>query len=390
MDVGAVRQSPIGELVPISGTDPRTVTPWEYWAYVPDALPDLPHLTARALALSAKAGAAIARLDEAVAQLPRPEILVRPIIRKEAKSTSALEGTYASFEEVLEADFLDDRHMSSEQREIRNYVEATEAACASIGERRITRSFLGELQRMIVKGTPGDTPDAGDVRPHQVAIGPKDRPIEEARFVPSPPGPQLEGGVQAWEDWIGAESDLLIVAKVAIAHYQFETLHPFGDGNGRLGRLVTILQLMKEGELRWPVLNIAPWFEAHRDLYQEGLMQVTLTGDFSTWVELFAHAVEMQAREGLQKIQTLLRLRDEMVASLRARNLRGSAIEIAEILIGYPVIDVRTASQLIGKTFEASNVAIAKLVEHGILEEITGRSQNRLFGCVQAAWAITK
>ncbi|ASL12484.1 MULTISPECIES: Fic family protein [Mycobacterium avium complex (MAC)] len=390
MDLEAVRQSPIGKLVPISGTDPRTVTPWEYWAYVPNALPELPHLTPRALALSAKAGAAIARLDEAVAQLPRPEILVRPIIRKEAKSTSALEGTYASFQEVLEADFLDDRQMSSEQREIRNYVEATEAACASIGDRRITRSFLGELQRMIVKRTPGDTPDAGDVRPHQVAIGSKDRPIDEARFVPSPPGAQLEGGVQAWEDWIGAESDLLIVAKVAIAHYQFETLHPFGDGNGRLGRLVAILQLMKEGELRWPVLNIAPWFEAHRDLYQEGLMQVTLTGDFSTWVELFAHAVEMQAREGLQKIQTLLSLRDEMVASLRARNLRGSAVEIAEILIGYPVIDVRTASQLIGKTFEATNVAIAKLVEHGILQEITGRSQNRLFGCAQAAWTITK
>lgn len=385
-----MRQSPIGQLVPIGGTDPRTMTPWEYWAYVPDALPELPDLTSRALALSAKAGAAVARLDEAVAQLPRPEILVRPIIRKEAKSTSALEGTYASFEEVLEADFLDDRQMSSEQREIRNYVDATEAAYASIGDRRITRSFLGELQRTIVRGTPGDTPDAGDIRPHQVAIGPKDRPIEQARFVPSPPGAQLEGGVQAWQDWVAAESDLLIIAKVAIAHYQFETLHPFGDGNGRLGRLISILQLIKEGELRWPVLNIAPWFEDHRDLYQSGLMQVTLTGDFSTWVELFAHAVELQAREGLQKIQELLKIRDEMVAALRARNLRGSAIEIAEILIGYPVIDVRTASRLINKTFEATNVAIAKLVEHGILKEITGRSQNRLFGCVQAAYTITR
>jgi Fic family protein len=177
---------------------------------------------------------------------------------------------------------------------------------------------------------------------------------------------------------------------VAIAHYQFETLHPFGDGNGRLGRLVSILQLMQAGELRWPVLNIAPWFEAHRDLYQEGLMRVTLTGDFSTWVQLFAHAVEMQAREGLQKIQDLLGLRDEMVATLRARNLRGSAIEIAEILIGYPVIDVRTASRLINRTFEATNVSIAKLVDHGILQEITGRSHNRLFGCAPVAYTITK
>jgi Fic family protein len=289
---------------------------------------------------------------------------------------------------VLEADFLEERQMSSEQREIRNYVEATEAACAEIDERGITRSFLGQLQQMIVRGTPGDTSDAGDIRPYQVAIGPKDRPIEEARFVPCPPGDQLEAGVRAWEQWVAADSDLLVVAKVAIAHYQFETLHPYSDGNGRLGRLVSILQLIKAGELRWPVLNIAPWFESHRDLYQQGLMNVTLTGDFNPWVELFAYAVELQARQGLKKIQELLALRDEMVGELRARGFRGSAIEIAEILIGYPVIDVRTASNLIHKTFEATNVAIGKLVEHGFLEEITGRSQNRLFGCYRVAATI--
>jgi Fic family protein len=389
MDVEAVRDSPIGKLVPISGIDPRSMKEWDYWAYLPDDLPAMPPLTPHALALSAKAAAAVARLDEAVAQLPRPEILVRPVIRKEAKSTSALEGTYASFEDVLEADFLEDRQMSSEQREIRNYVEATEAACAEVAERAITRSFLGQLQQMIVRRTPGDTPDAGDIRPHQVAIGPKDRPIAEARFVPCPPGDQLEAGVRKWEEWVASDSDLLIIAKVAIAHYQFETLHPYGDGNGRLGRLVSILQLMRAGELRWPVLNIAPWFETHRDRYQNGMMKVTLTGDFSPWVELFAHAVELQAREGLTKIQELLALRDQMVSELRARNLRGSAIEIAEILIGYPVIDVRTASTLIHKTFEATNVAMAKLVEHGMLEEITGRSTNRLFGCYRAAHLIT-
>lgn len=388
VDVDRIRDSPIGKLVPIAGTDPRTLEEWDYWAYLPDDLPAMPRLTPRALALSAKAGAAVARLDEAVAQLPRPEILVRPVIRKEAKSTSALEGTYASFEEVLEADFLEDRQMSAEQREIRNYVDATEAACAQVSDRPIARSFLGALQQMIVRRTSGDTPDAGDIRPHQVAIGPKGRPIAEARLVPCPPGDQLEAGVRAWEEWVAADSDLLTIAKVAIAHYQFETLHPYGDGNGRLGRLVSILQLMRAGELRWPVLNIAPWFEAHRDQYQNGLTEVTLTGDFSPWVELFAYAVELQAREGLKKIQDLLALRDKMVAELRAQKLRGSAIEIAEILIGYPVIDVRTASNLIHKTFEASNVAIGKLVTQGILEEITGGSTNRLFVCHRAARLI--
>ncbi|MET8318236.1 Fic/DOC family N-terminal domain-containing protein [Rhodococcus erythropolis] len=389
MDIEALKKSTIGDLVPINGTDPRTAKPWSYWAYLPKELPHDPRLSGKAIRLAASAGMAIARLDEAIAQLPRPQILVRPIIRREAASTSALEGTFASFQDVLEADFLEDRDMSQEQREIRNYIQATEVAVSQIADRRISRSFLGELQSMIVHGTKGDTQDAGDIRPHQVAIGAEHKPIEDARFVPCPPGDQLEAGIAAWEDWVAADDDILIVAKMAMAHYQFETLHPFGDGNGRLGRLISILQVMKAGELRWPVLNIAPWFETRREQYQDGLLNTTLTGDFSPWVELFATAVEEQAREGLERIQRLLALREQMLINLRAAKLRGSAIEIAENLIGYPVIDVPTARMLIGKSFEAANQAVARLVEHKILTEVTGRPHNRLFVCMPV-WEATR
>ncbi|OCB38366.1 hypothetical protein A5676_15705 [Mycobacterium malmoense] len=379
MDIEAIGKSPIGKLVPITGIDPRTTQAWEYWAYLPDPLPPHVDLSPAATAAAAKAAMAVARLDEAVAQLPRPEILVRPIIRREATSTSALEGTYASFQEVLEADFLQDSQMSFEQREIRNYVEAAEVAVEHITERRISRSFLGSLQKIVVRGTKGDTTDAGDIRPHEVAIGAKDRPISDARFVPCPSGDQLVAGVDDWEEWVAASSDLLIVAKTAIAHYQFETLHPFGDGNGRLGRLIALLQIMQARELRWAVLNIAPWFEARRDRYQDGLMQVTLSGDFSPWVEFFAEAVEVQAREGLATIKQLLAIRDRMVAELRSKGMRGSPIEIAEVLIGYPVIDVPTVRRLIGKSFQAANQTVSKLIERGMLQEITGRRQDRLF-----------
>ncbi|WP_046318577.1 Fic/DOC family N-terminal domain-containing protein [Mycobacterium sp. UM_Kg1] len=390
MDIEAVRGSAIGELVPISGIDPRTMEEWHYWAYLPDPLPVAPALSPCATACASKAAMAIARLDEAVAQLPRPEILVRPIIRREAASTSALEGTYASFQDVLEADFLRENQMSFEQREIRNYVEASEFAVQNITERRISRAFIGELQRIIVRGTRADTADAGDLRPHEVAIGAEGKPIQEARFVPCPAGSRLETGVAAWEDWVNDKSDLLIVAKMAIAHYQFETLHPFGDGNGRLGRLIALLQVMQAGELRWPVLNIAPWFEARRQEYQDGLLAVTISGDFSPWVELFARAVEVQAREGLAKIQCLLAIRDRMVADLRAKGMRGSPVEIAEVLIGYPVIDVPTARDLVGRTFQAANQAVGKLIDQGILLEITGRRQDRLFVAPEILNAINR
>ncbi|WKN61485.1 hypothetical protein HJ581_0048225 (plasmid) [Rhodococcus opacus] len=142
--------------------------------------------------------------------------------------------------------------------------------------------------------------------------------------------------------------------------FKKSTLHPYGDGNGRLGRLITLLQPMKAGELRWPILNIAPWLEARRDEYQDGLLNTTITGDYNPWIEFFSTAVAEQAKEGLERIQRLMKIRDTMILGLREQGLRGSAIEIAEWLIGYPVIDVNTAATLTGKTFQATNTAIKK------------------------------
>ena len=219
---------------------------WNYWAFY--LIRSQQSRLSNAASNEREAGMAVARLDDPSRTCP-PRDLLRPIIRREATSTSALERTYPP-STGTEADFLQDSQMSFEQREIRNYVDAAEEATHHITEKRISRSFLGALQKTIVRGTKGDTADAGDIRPHHVAIGPKDRPIQEARFVPCPAGDQLEAGVADWEDWV-ADTKLSIVAKMAIAHYQFETLHPFGDGNGRLGRLVALLQVMQTSELRW-------------------------------------------------------------------------------------------------------------------------------------------
>lgn len=380
-----MRRSPIGDLIDIAGTDPTTGLAWKYWAYAAHPLPPSPTLSLKSLNLATKAAMEIARLDQAVSILPRPEILVRPIVRREAASTSALEGTYASFDKVLEADFLEERQLSSEQREIRNYVLATYEGMTLLQTYPISRKIAGQLQQIIVRGTKGDSYDAGDIRQRQVAIGPENRPIEEARFVPIPAGDGLAQGVSDWERWLNDEHNHVpIVARMALGHYQFETLHPFADGNGRLGRLIAILQLVQDGTLRWPVLNLAPWLEQHRDEYQDGLLRVTETGDFDAWVSFFAEAVRKQAHDGINKIAQLLQLRDEMLAELRAAGVRGSALQVAENLIGYPVIDVPTVKKMIGKSFEAANQAVARLVDLGMLREITGKPQNRLFLCQRA------
>lgn len=341
-------------------------------------------MSLEALNAASVAAMEVARLDQAVSQLPNPEILIRPIIRREAVSTSALEGTYIAFSEIFEADFIEEKRLSSEQREVRNYVLATEQGMELLKTLPISRKLIGVLQKTIVRGTPGDSYDAGDIRQHQVCIGPRGRPIHEARFVPPPPGGILEQGVSDWEKWVNNAINVPIIAKLALAHYQFETLHPFADGNGRLGRLTAILQLIQEGVLAVPVLNVAPMLETRRDEYQDGLLNVTTTGDFNPWILFFSETVRAQASEGVRKINSLLELREQMVGELRATEVRGSALQIAENLIGYPVIDVPTARDMTGKSFQAANQAIARLVEQGILQEITGRQQDRLFVCRRA------
>jgi Fic family protein len=328
MDIDALGKSPVGELVPITGTDPRTRESWRYWAFVPSPLPYEPNLSMATVNIASKAGMGVARLDQALSQLPNPTLLVRPIIRREAVSTSALEGTFTAFNEVLEADFLDDRQLSAEQREVRNYVYATEQAINLIERLPISRSLLGRLQKTIVRGTEGDTYDAGDLRQRQVGVGPKRRPIHEARSVPQPPGDSPVEGVSDWEKWVNADIELPVVAKIALAHYQFEALHPYSDGNGRLGRLVAVLQLMQEGVLRLPVLNLSPWLENHKDEYMDGLLDVSKTGNYEDWVAFFSQAVHDQAAEGLQTISRLLELKESIVHELRAARVRGSAIEM--------------------------------------------------------------
>ncbi|GGJ98406.1 hypothetical protein GCM10010123_30480 [Pilimelia anulata] len=382
VDVEGLRNSPIGRLEPISGTDPRTGDDWRYWAYVPKPLPSSPDLLPATHQIATAAAMQLARLDQAMTQLPRPELLVRPILRREAVATSALEGTYATFDEVLEAEFLAENQQSQEQREVINYIRATELALERSEKYPICRTLLGPVQKEIVRNTPDDSGEAGDLRQHQVAIGPKNRPISEARLVPSPPGPILVDGFSDWEKWVNDNTlPLSPVIKIAMGHYQFETLHPYNNGNGRLGRLIMVLQLIADNIMTKPVLNLARWLEERKDDYIAGLLKVSHTGDFNPWVSFISEGVKIQAENGVKTINDLLALKSSYSARLREAGARGAAMEVADILIGFPIIDVSTAAKLIDRPFETANQAISKLVTLGVLREITGRRTHRLFLC---------
>jgi cell filamentation protein, protein adenylyltransferase len=381
MDVEAIRDSPIGTLVPISGTDPRTGQAYEHMAFLPAPLPEeIPQLTNATWLVVVEASAALARLDQGGRQIPAPELLRRPAVRREAQSTSALEGTYAAFTDLLEADLEENEEpRSGALRELLNYVRAAEQAFDWICERPLTLTLIGQLQRILVQGTIGDLSDAGGIRDRQVVVGSRGVPVTEARYVPPPSGDALRGGVEAWLEWLSRDSSLPPVLRAALAHYQFEALHPFSDGNGRIGRLLVVLQLMQYRALREPLLIVSPWFEERRRDYQDHLLALSQTGDYDSWVAFFCEGIRAQAVSTLERVEKLLDYQVELRDLVRNRNIRGVAARIAEDLIGTPMIQPTWAAKHYGVSYQAANTGIQRLLEEQVLEEMTGRSYRRIF-----------
>jgi len=357
------RNSPVGRLVPIKGTNPLTGSTFQHHAYVPRPLPTRVDLRPGTYKAISEADRALGAMDARVAQLPNPGLLVQPSLTREAVSTSALEGTYAPFADVLEAEYTD-KDLSAEVREVRNYVRAA------------------KLQGILVAGTRGDSYDAGELRKRLVCIGDRGRGVEQSRFVPPPPGTALADGVSDWEKWINTEQEMPTLVKVALSHYQFETLHPFSDGNGRIGRLAITLQLIEEKIITHPVLNLSPWLEPRRDDYIDHLLTVSKTGDFDPWVRFFAQAVRARAEAAANTINNLIAFSNEVAENMRRVGERSAAVaNLATNLIGYPVMTVTRVQQDLDVSFPTANKAIGKLVEAGYLRELTGRNYGRVFRC---------
>jgi Fic family protein len=370
VDVEALRTSPIGQLVPISGTDGRTGAHYDYYAYLADPLPASVELSNSTWKAVVSAEAALARLDQAARQVPNPGLLRRPALRREAQSTSALEGTFAPIEAVLEPDVEERGQLPLEVKEILNYVVAAEEAFGWIEERPITVGLIANLQRILVQGTLGEYSDAGRLRGRQVSIGPKDAPIQAARFVPAPVGDHLQIGLEQWVEWMNnPPSDMPAVVQTALAHYQFETLHPFSDGNGRIGRLLIVLQLMRLGVLAHPILVVSPWFEQRRHQYQDQLLKLSKTGRWNDWVNFFAAGIHAAATGTHERVDALLSWQEEAVAHVRQAGAAGIAERLAGELIGQPILNAGHVARRHQISHQGAMNALRRLSQLGILDE---------------------
>ncbi|HJQ45686.1 MAG TPA: Fic/DOC family N-terminal domain-containing protein [Amycolatopsis sp.] len=346
-------------------------------AFVPDPLPsESPVLSGATYRAVADARAALAALDSTARRLPNPRLFRRPSLRAEAQSTSALEGTYAPLAEVLTAD--EERPQSPDMREVLNYVVMAESAFAWVEEGHpLTVNMLEELQRILVRETKGEGKSSGKVRDHQVVVGqrataqPSDLPAHAARFVPPPPGLDLQANLRDLLDWmaskdVGREIDPVVVA--ALAHYQFETLHPFHDGNGRIGRMLIVINLYEQGILHEPTLTVSPWFEARRREYYDYLFAVSTEAAWDPYVRFFAEGLEASAQRTHDRMVTLVQIQTEMKDRVRKSTLRA---DTAHTLVDFAVSNISFTVRAVEKELKISygraNSLVGQLVQLGVI-----------------------
>lgn len=376
-----------GRLIPISDVD-QVYGEWQHKAFVPDPLPgQLPPISSTTHLRIADARAALAALDSTAAQLPNPRLFRTPTLRREAQSTSALEGTYAPLGEVLTAD---EETPDTNIREILNYVRVADHAFNWVQDGRpLSVPLLCEVQEQLVRGTPLEGSQSGDVRTVQVVIGRRPdaarqlAPVIAARFVPPPPGSDLRAQLVDLLDWMNDDHTQVLdpVAASGMAHYQFETLHPFHDGNGRIGRLLIPLHLHLSGTLVEPTLTVSPWFEARRTEYYDHLLSVSTRSDWDGWLAFYAEGLAASATDTRTQMLNLVAVQRELHELVRSSNLRAhTASHLVDYAVANTSFKVRDVERDLSISYGRANKLVEQLVGLEILQPVgAGRSYGRRF-----------
>lgn len=346
-------------------------------AFQPHLLPPTLKLGSEIWSQAEAAAFALGNLNGLGSQLPNPAILARPFARKEALASSRIEGTRAEFDQLVlfEVD-SDTQDPSGDLREVMNYVRALELAWHSSFS-AISISGIAGLHEILMRGVRGERMNPGEYRNSLVWIGSSGDTLQTARFVPTPPQDIRERLVNLVE-YVNIRDRVPLLIQLAVSHYQFETIHPFNDGNGRVGRLLIPLLLHHWGQLDYPLLYLSEYFERHREEYIDGLYGVSARGDWEGWFNFFLGALQSQALDARKRAESVLGLREEMRSHYQ--NLgRPRILPIIDALFERGTITYGIASEITGLRKQAANALIKSLVDDGVLVEMTGRQRNLVF-----------
>lgn len=344
-------------------------------AYFPNSIPRTVDASAANVVAMADAEAALGRLAGAGRLLPNPQLLVGPYLRREAVASTRIEGTLASLAELYDAE-VDERPLGPDVEEVVNYVNAMETGLRRLDTLPLSSRLIREMHAVILAGVRGRERQPGEFRRTQNWIGASGATIETATFVPPPPD-ALDELLHDLEEFIHEDPTLPPLIQAALLHYQFETIHPFLAGNGRLGRLLVVLFLVVRDRLPAPLLYISPYFEQRRDDYYAALQGVRERGDIDSWLALFLDAVITQASDAVRRAERLTDLRERYRETVQAQT-RGSANRLVELAFAQPVLTARFVEQRLGITRPSALSALRVLEDAGILTEASDGPRGQL------------
>lgn len=357
--------------------------PGGYKAFVPKPLPPDPPIVLdyELTDLLSKASQALGRLDGSTSILPNPDLFVTMYVRKESILSSQIEGTEASLEDVLAYEAISERRrLSLSIAEVINHVRATNYGIERLKTVAPGVGVLKELHALLLKGVRGKERSPGEFRWSQNWIGPAGCDLFAATFVPPPAG-EVKKSMSDLEAYLRSDATMPILIKSGLAHAQFETIHPFLDGNGRLGRLLVTLLLCHEGAMSRPLLYLSAYFKQHKEEYYDRLQKVRDSGDWEGWLKFFLRGIRSVSEEAFSTAQRIIAMREEHRLMI-LKEVRSSAksLVLLDQLFQYPMIDVREVAELLDVSYPAANNLVAELLEHGLLREVTGQRRNRRFG----------
>lgn len=354
-----------------------------YSAFSPAPLPPDPplNLGGERQRLLSQADYALGRLDGAIVTLPNPDLFVYMYVRKEAVLSCQIEGTQSSLQNLLAAEAqITDPDAPADVGEVVNYVKAMNHGLNRLSELPVSVRLIREIHEVLLKGLRGGRLAAGELRTSQNWIGPAGCTLQDAVFVPPAPH-EVSPALADLEHFLHSGSALPVLAQVALAHAQFETIHPFLDGNGRTGRLLITFLLTERNLLSRPVLYLSHYFKRHRTEYYERLQSVRDAGDWEGWVDFFLHGVIEVSGEAARTAAAILRMREEYRARITEEMGRaaGNGHRIMERLFDRPIVTVRTVREWLGCTSAAANNLVARLERLGLLKKVTRQARNRQF-----------
>ena len=350
-----------------------------YKSFVPTPLPPKPsiELTEDMINLLIKANSQLAVLESIATRIPNVELFISMYVRKEALMSSQIEGTQATLEDVL--DPMIEANTNRNVADVVNYIKATEFAIKRLHELPLCNRLIKETHAVLMEGVRGQEKSPGEFRRSQNWIGGQGSTLKNARYIPPSPDDMIEA-MSDLEKYINADDELDALIRAALIHYQFETIHPFLDGNGRVGRLLITLFLMEKKVLSTPALYISYFLKKNRVEYYDRMTEGRAKGNYEQWVTFFLRALLESAEDATATIDELIALHDKNAAVISGMGRAAkNAMLVFEYLEANPIIEIRKTAEALSITFNTASSAVKRLTDAGILVQTTNASRNRTF-----------